>query len=151
MKTKTLINPESQSDYFDNFSHCNYLKNNPDDSPLTLNEQILNHMNTDHYDYLNEEEEVQRRATFFKYVFRTCLILLLAFIVSLFFSCATVRTVPQTWVCKEVYKVPGNMYVHKFISLTGTRGYDEIFDTVLFSENDTMKCYFVGKKIYIIK
>jgi hypothetical protein len=152
MNSKTLINTESQGQYFDNFSRCNYLKNSPDDSPILIvqNKKILNHMFTDHYDYLTEKK-AERRSMFFKYVARTCLILLIAFIISLFFSCAPVRTVPQTWVCKEVYKVPGGMYVHKFVSLTGTKGYDEIFNTVLFSENDTMKCYFVGNKIYIIK
>lgn len=160
MNSKTLINTESQKQYFDNFSEydCFTKLKGLNDEPiipieLQGNKKIII-MATDIYDYPTEQEEderVLRRATFFKYVFRTCMILLLAFIISLFFSCAPVRTVPQTWVCKEVYKVPGEMYVHKFVSLTGTKGYDEIFDRILFSENDTMKCYFVGKKIYIIK
>jgi hypothetical protein len=149
----TLINTESQGNYFDTFSHCDYLKNNPDDSPLLIieNKQILNHMLTDSYDYPTEQElseEEKNRAKFFKYAFRTCFILLIAFIISLFFSCAPVRTIPQTWVCVSVYQTT-NGYVHKFVSLTRTQGYDELFDTVLFEKNDTMQCYWIGRKLNI--
>jgi len=151
----TLINTESQGNYFDAFSHCDCLKNNPDDSPFLIveNKQILNHILTDSYDYPSEQElsdEEKRRAKFFKYVFRTCLILLIAFIISLCFSCAPVRTMPQTWICREVYKTPTG-YIHQFVSLTGREGYDELFDTILFQKNDTMKCYFIGRKLNILK